>query len=73
MAAPTQIQLDLEELVLTLHRLSPTETNYFVHEVLSTSDNPMTALTFRRMLPAFPPDLRDEIRELVRHKPSSMP
>jgi hypothetical protein len=67
-AAPTQIQLDLEELVLALHNVSPMETAFFVKQVLNSSDDPKTFLTFRRMLPAFPPELRDEIKEIVRAK-----
>jgi hypothetical protein len=68
-AAPSQIQADLEELILSLYRISPTETTYFVREVLITSDNPMTAITFRRMSPSFPVELAEEIREFIRGKP----
>jgi len=71
-AAPTEIQLDLEELILALHAVSPMETAFFVKQVLTSSDDKMTSLTFRRMLPAFPTELRDEIREMVRPKPSSI-
>lgn len=72
-AAPSQIQVDLEELILALHRVSPTETAYFVRQVLVTTDNPMTAITFRRMSPSFPTELREEIKEFVRGKPFSVP
>jgi DNA alkylation repair enzyme len=72
-AAPALIQLDLEELILALYAASPTETTYFLRDVLLRSDNPMTAITFRRMSPSFPPDLREEIREFVRGKPLSLP
>lgn len=71
-AAPSQIQLDLEQLILALYAAAPTETIYFVRDVLSQSNNPMTAITFRRMLGAFPPELGDEIREFVRGKPLSL-
>jgi hypothetical protein len=72
-AAPSQIQGELEQLVLALYQASPTETTYFIRELLITSDNPMTAVTFRRMSPSFPPDLAEEIREFVRGKPFSVP
>ena len=71
-AAPTQIQPDLEELILALFRASATETTYFVRQVLTTSDDPMTSVAFRRMAPSFPPELQEEVRELVRGKPFSI-
>lgn len=68
-AAPAEIQLDIEELIVALHTRFPTETAYFVTQVIATSDNPMTAVTFRRILPSLPSDLRDEIREVMRGGP----
>lgn len=70
-AAPSSLQLDLEALILALHAASPTETAYFVRQVLLETGNPMTAVTFRRMSPAFPDDLKEEIREFIRGKPLS--
>jgi hypothetical protein len=70
-AAPAEVQLELEDLVVALHRSSPTETAYFIRQLLTTADNSMTAITFRRMSPALPAELREEIRELVRGKPLS--
>ncbi len=72
-AAPSQIQVDLEELILALHHNSPIETTYFVREVLVKSDNPMTAITFRRMASSFPPELANEIREFTRGKSFTLP
>ena len=70
--APSDIQLELEELILALYRLSPAETTYYVQQVLSTSDDPMTATTFRRMSASFPAELKASIRELVRKTPSAV-
>lgn len=70
-AAPSGLQLDLEELVLALYAASPTETSYFIRQVLIETKNPMTAITFRRMSPNFPTELKEEIREFVRGKPLS--
>jgi hypothetical protein len=64
-AAPAQIQLDLEELILTLFRASPTETIYLVHQALTAPDNQHASVAFRRMLPSFPLELQAEIRKLV--------
>jgi hypothetical protein len=72
-AAPSQLQLDLEQLLLALHRAYPTETSYFIRQVLTTSDNPMTAITLRRMAPDLPSELREEIKELIQGKPFPQP
>lgn len=72
-AAPAQLQGELEELILALYQVSPTETTYFVRDVLLKSDNPMTATTFRRISPSFPMELKEEVREIVRAKPFSSP
>ncbi len=71
-AAPPDLQLDLEELILTIHKASPTETIYYVRRVLDNSENPMTATSFRRMAPSFPPELAASIRELTRRTSSSV-
>jgi hypothetical protein len=68
-AAPSSLQLELEGLILALFAASDTETSYFVRQVLIESTNPMTAISFRRMSPSFPPALQEEIREFVRGKP----
>jgi hypothetical protein len=70
-AAPTKLQLEIERLVLALYKASPTETTYFLRQVLSTSSNPMTAITFRRISPSLPLALKEELREFIRAKPLS--
>jgi hypothetical protein len=65
-AAPPTIQLDLEELILALYKASPSETTFFLRQVLSNSDNPMTAITLKRISPSFPPELQTELRDLLR-------
>ncbi len=70
-AAPAALQREIEELVLALYKAFPTETTYFLHEVLGTSDDPMTAITFRRISPSFPPALKEELRDYIRPKPIS--
>ena len=64
--APSEIQLELEELILALYKLSPAETTYYVLQVLKTSEEPMTATAFRRMSAAFPADLRAAVRKSIR-------
>ncbi len=67
-AAPPKLQTEIEELILVLYGASPTETSYFVRQVLLDSKDPMTAITFRRISPSLPRELREEIREFIRGK-----
>ncbi len=68
-AAPAKLQLEIEELVKTLYSVYPTETTFYLRHVLRDSQDPMTAVTFRRIAPSFPPDLRSELREVLRARP----
>ena len=65
-AAPTILQIDLEELILALYRKSPTETTYLLRQILNRSQTPLTFVTLRRISPAFPPPLQSSLRELLR-------
>jgi hypothetical protein len=67
-AAPPKLQNEIEELILALYAATPTETTYFVRQILLDSEDPMTALTFRRMAPSLPIELQEEIREFIRGK-----
>ena len=67
-AAPGVLQTGLGNLINALYQDSPSETDYFLHEVLENSSNPLTAVTLRRLLPVFPPELQVSLRELVRQK-----
>jgi len=69
-AAPAKLQDEIKEFVLLLYKTSPTETIYFLRQVLSNSNDPMTAITFRRISQSFPAELRDGIREFIRGKSS---
>ena len=70
-AAPSKLQNEIEQLVLVLYKSSPTETTYFLRQVLTQSEDPMTAITFRRISPSFPSALKEELREFIRVKPVS--
>ena len=67
-AAPAKLQTEIEDLILALYSVSPTETTYFVRQVLLESENPMTAITFRRIAPSLPAELREEVREFIKGK-----
>jgi pimeloyl-ACP methyl ester carboxylesterase len=64
--APTTLQNDLTDLIVTLYRASPNETIFMLKHVLTTTGNQMTAVTLRRISPAFPPPLQKELRDLLR-------
>ncbi len=67
-AAPSKLQLDIEGLILALYKVSPTETSYFLRQVIITSDNPMTIITLRRISPSLPATLKEEVREFISGK-----
>lgn len=68
MAAPSKLQRELEELILAFYKVSPTETSYFLRQILINTDNPMTIITFRRISPSFPTELKEEVREFIKGK-----
>ncbi len=64
--APSTLQNELAELITALYRASPNETTFLLKQVLKNSQNPMTAVTLRRIASAFPSPLEKELRELLR-------
>ncbi len=68
-AAPSTLQVEIQKLVLALYKASPTETAYFLQQVLTNSDDPMTAITLRRISGAMPAALKEELGPLIRAKP----
>ena len=67
-AAPGSLQSDLADLFHALYAASPTETVYFLRQVIENSTTPMTATTFRRISPSLPPGLAGAVRDLVKSK-----
>jgi hypothetical protein len=67
-AAPGAIQNDLADLINALYQDSPAETVYFLRELLENTPNPLTAVTLRRIITMFPPELQASLRDLVRQK-----
>ena len=64
--APATLQLDLEELIITLYRASPTETTFMLKQILAESESPMTTITLRRISSAFPVALQNDLRDALR-------
>ncbi|MCL4270957.1 MAG: hypothetical protein KJZ72_15485 [Anaerolineales bacterium] len=71
--APSTLQYDLTDLIVTLYRASTSETIFMLKHILSTTENPMTAVTMRRISPDFPPPLQKELRDLLRPQPLTRP
>jgi hypothetical protein len=71
--APAIIQNDLADLIVALYRASANETTFMLKHVLTNSQNPMTAITLRRISSSFPPPLQSELRELLRPQPLARP
>jgi hypothetical protein len=67
-AAPGVLQNDLGNLINALYQASPSETEYYLREILENSSNPLTAVTLRRILNIFPAELQATLRDLVRQK-----
>lgn len=72
-AAPSTLQGDLTDLIVTLYRASASETIFMLKHILNTTENPLTAVTMRRISPDFPPPLQKELRDLLRPQPLTRP
>jgi len=66
--APGALQGDLTDLFHALYKASPSETVYFLRQVVTNSSTPLTAVTLRRISPSLPAGLAESIRDLVRSK-----
>jgi hypothetical protein len=65
-ASPPQFQLDVEELLRALYEVSPSETTYYLRQILMNSENRAITSHFRRMAAALPAELRSTIQECTR-------
>ncbi len=63
-------QIELQECLSALARLSPIETTYFLKEILANAP-PMTVRTLRRILPGLPAELQSKLRDLLRQMPAA--
>jgi hypothetical protein len=70
-AAPSTLQTDLKDLIIELYKASPSETAFFLKQILSKSDNPMTAITLRRISSSFQTSLQIELKDYLRVTPIS--
>lgn len=72
-AAPSTLQIDLRDLIIELYKASPSETAFFLKQILETPENQMTVITLRRISKSFPPELQAELRNYLRPTPIAQP
>ena len=65
-SASSTLQRDIGQLINALYQNSEKETVFFLHQILGASENPMTMVILRRLLPSFPPGLQSQLKEKVR-------
>ena len=67
-ATPTIIQGDIEKTLLALYAASPTETTYFIKDVIKTSEDRKPAIMIRRLSPNFPTELQKNLQNELKSK-----
>jgi hypothetical protein len=64
--APSTLQNDLSDLIVSLYRASANETTFMLKHVLQETQNQMTVITMRRISSNFPLNLQNELKDLLR-------
>lgn len=62
-AAPTMLQRDVGKVVSTLYAASPTETVFYIKQILRKEDSRKTAVMLRRLLPDLPTELSQALEK----------
>ncbi len=70
-SAPTALHIDLQTALEALTRRSPTETAYFLRQMLSLASGPGTARLIRRCLPLFKEDQQNSLRAALQSHQST--
>ncbi|HEX5836547.1 MAG TPA: DNA alkylation repair protein [Anaerolineales bacterium] len=65
-SAPAALQFDLQELITTLYEASPSETTYFLQQIVKGTKSQLPAVALRRMSPDLPHELQISLREILR-------
>lgn len=68
-AASAELQPEIEQIIIRLYKSSSAETTYMLKQILAESENPMTAITMRRIEPSLPKQLQFELKDILRAKP----
>lgn len=67
-ASPSSLQLDLQDLITALYTVSPDETVFFLHQIITKTKSSLPAVSLRRMSPDLPIGLQTSLREILRDK-----
>lgn len=67
-AAPTRHQGDVGRVINALYNASPTETTFFLKQIIQKEGNQKAATILRRLSPDFPTDLQDSLRKELKVK-----
>lgn len=65
-SAPATMQENISVLICALYASSPTETTFFMKQLLTLSTLPHTLTNIRRIFPSLPVPLQKDLREIVR-------
>jgi hypothetical protein len=65
-AVPSGLRNDLVDVMSALARQSPPETAYYLRQTLASPQSLDTAWLIRKLLPEFPPETREGLRETLR-------
>jgi len=65
-SSPGKLYPEIINTIRALAKRTPMEAAYFLRQNLEAPDNPSTAFLVRRSLPAFPPDLQENLRSAIR-------
>jgi hypothetical protein len=64
--ASGEVQVELEQALLALAKRSPVETGFFLRQVVSGAARQEAVQLIRRLVPAFPPEQQESLREALR-------
>jgi hypothetical protein len=67
LAANSTTQLELQTCFITFERISLTETVFYLRELFSSEDTSKLTRIFQRMLPAFSPEFRSALHDIIQH------
>jgi len=69
--SPGELQNELRNLLVQLARRSPTETAYFLRQVIGINPPPMLLRIVRRCLPEFPLETQTRLRSVLQALPKA--
>ncbi|RLD06763.1 MAG: hypothetical protein DRI32_02025, partial [Chloroflexi bacterium] len=62
-AAHTRLQKDIQNIIIALYQNAPSETSYFLKNLLAKNENPQMKVLLRRISPSFPASLKEILQK----------